>query len=718
MRWGIVLVIFLKELRESLRDRRTLIMMIGLPILLYPALSLFVGSLVQSRQASMESRTSQIAVWGNLPAPLSDHLKRHTNILLQPWLGISEVLRKDLESDTAEGLQAVAPTNSSSMKPDRSTDGEMAKDPFFIAARSLLTERKADAVLIPWPGIARALDRNGLGQVSIYSDSVRGDSREAERRLTEALRQYRRALVAEREQILDLEPGFGTGLQINNWNVAPNRRQTGLVLGSLLPFLLIVLTASSGIYAAIDLTAGEKERNTMQTLLCAPIHCSEVIGGKFLAVWSISLLAALANFASVAATTARMLPSEMNVQVGLSTYLLAFLLLIPVAFIVSAVYLAVAVFARDFKDGQNFLTPVIFLVMFPGAITLIPDLELNVWNSFIPLANIALLIKALFMGELQAELVFLTLISCVAHAGLALLLASRVFAREQILLGGHGTFSTLFSRTAPRNEDPSPALAAVVYGFLITVVFYGSLLLQDSEIITSVVVSELGFFLLPVVLLTLALGFSPRRTFALGRPTGAGLLAAVLIGGSAWTFIGGILIRLLPPPESFVKAMEKILLLRQDTPPLWTVWLVLALIPAVCEEFFFRGFILAALRRLGRWPAILISALLFGLAHASIYRLLPTLCLGVLLGWLVWKTGSISCGILAHALNNGIPLTLLNTAAQDSVADSASNPFLPWSLTLAGSAVLMIGILLLAAIPARPEDSSSPDRTSRGPIPV
>jgi len=74
---------------------------------------------------------------------------------------------------------------------------------------------------------------------------------------------------------------------------------------------------------------------------------------------------------------------------------------------------------------------------------------------------------------------------------------------------------------------------------------------------------------------------------------------------------------------------------------------------------FFRGFVLSGLRRLGLWPAVLVCALLFGLAHSSVYRLLPTFVIGLLLSWLVWKTGSIWTGVVAHALNNGIAATLV-----------------------------------------------------------
>jgi sodium transport system permease protein len=705
MRLPIVLTICRKELRETLRDKRTLILALGLPVLLYPSMSLFMATLFESRLVAQKARTSHVAVWGQSPDALLDWLRQNTNLTLEPWLGIPTGLRQELEAGTASAPPP--PTNRPSAPPAKPADPPSPGiDPFLPAARAVITERKADAVLVAWPGLAQSLDQGALGRISIYADTVRGDSTEANRRLSQSLAQFRLSVLEAREARWRLEPGFTTGLEIQAWNVAPKRRQIGELLGSILPVLLILMTASSGIYAAIDLTAGEKERNTMQTLLCAPIHYTEIIYGKFVAVWTITVIAALANFSSIAATLTRMIQPRFGLQVGWDTFALAFLLIVPVAFIVAAIYLAVAVFARDFKDGQNFLTPLLLLLTFPAGITVVPGLELTAWTAFVPLVNIALLIKTLFLGEVHLEQVFLTGSSSLAYAMLALLFATRVFAREQILLGGKDSLRSLFSHQGPRTLEPTPALALTVYGILFAAIFYGSLALQNTGLITTILVSEIGFFLLPVLLVTYAFGYEPRNSFALQRPSWQGLLAALLIGGSAWAFVGGVLIRVLPPPESFVEAMEKVFLLKEPAASPGTIWLVLALTPALCEEVFFRGFVLTGLRRFGAWRAIAITALLFGLAHSSIYRLLPTFFLGILFGCLVWRTRSLLCAILAHTLNNGIALTLLNTA-EETGERTTETMFLPWDLTLLGTAVMVAGLWLLARAP-QPDQPGSP----------
>jgi len=121
----------------------------------------------------------------------------------------------------------------------------------------------------------------------------------------------------------------------------------------------------------------------------------------------------------------------------------------------------------------------------------------------------------------------------------------------------------------------------------------------------------------------------------------------------------------------------------------------MAITPAICEELLFRGLILSGLRRYGSWPAIVISSLLFALAHASIYRLLPTFCLGLLLGHVVQRTGSIACSMLVHALNNGVAVTLTRSKSFLSQFGLDEATQVPWSITLPAIAVVVVGLLVL-----------------------
>jgi sodium transport system permease protein len=370
-------------------------------------------------------------------------------------------------------------------------------------------------------------------------------------------------------------------------------------------------------------------------------------------------------------------------------------LLLPATFTITAFFLALAMTARDAKDAGNFLGASLTLLLMPMMIVMLPGVDLNAWTAFVPMVNLSLLTKALFLGEARAETVFLTVVASLLYATLAIVCAARTFGREQILLGGRTSFLALLLPEKRRHPAPTPGLAFTMFALVLVLGYYGSLALTQAGILTAVLATQLGFFLAPVMAVAAWLKFQPAEVFSLRRPPWRGVLAAVLIGTTGWAAVGGLVMRLLPPPDSLVKALEKLVLLDDTAAPLWKLWVVIALTPAVCEELLFRGLILSGLRRYGQWPAIVISALLFALAHASIYRLLPTFCLGLLLGYIVVKTGSLYCSILLHALNNGVAVTLARS--QDFAERFGVNEAtqVPWSITLPALAVVVIGLLVL-----------------------
>ena len=704
MRSAVVLEIFRKELTETLRDRRTLTMMIALPVLLYPLLMIGFSKLQVSQREATEERTSRIALWGAAPAALREALTRGGRVVIDDASPPPEAVRRGLARGTLTRPAAGPRDAAGGSRPgepaarERDADSREPDHPVLDAARAAVTQRRVDAVLVLWPDVGPAIADAGVGSVSIYFDSVREDSLEAQSRLERSLDAYRDRLVAERERALGLKPGFARGLDVWATNVAAEARQSGQLLGLFLPFLLVTMSLLGGFYPAIDLTAGEKERGTMQTLLCAPVSPVEIVTGKYFAVWVTSLIAALANIVSLGVTVMRILPVS-SISLSLPTLALAFAMLLPVTLFITAVFLAVAAFAKDFKDGQNFLTPVYMLLAMPAGVTMLRGIELNAWTAFVPVVNIALLIKALLISEAAPDLIFLALLSSTAYAAMAVMLAARVFGREQVMLGGRESLRSLLGFERRKGEEPTPAFALTAFGLVLVLTFYGSLLLKSAGTIATVLVTEYGFFLGPTLLLVAGFGFAWKRTLALRRPPLLGLVAAVLIGSSAWAVAAGLLIRVLPPPESLVRALEQLLLLDGAPAPLWLVWLVIAITPALCEEMFFRGFVLSGLRRLGLWPAVLVCALLFGLAHSSVYRLLPTFVIGLLLSWLVWKTGSIWTGVVAHALNNGIAATLVYDKTLAATVGAGSQAYLGWKPTLVAVVVLAAGLVILRLAP-------------------
>jgi sodium transport system permease protein len=695
MRGTIVWSIYRKELTEALRDRLTLIVLIALPLVMYPLIMFGLLQFARQQAVSDHERVLKIAVWADQAQPLFDWLSRtNQRLTLERWLGAPEALRTDLAAGRLPPpplTQEVAPARPRTLGPAPPSLDEAPEDDVLRAARAVVAARQADAVVVVWPGFEAALQTHDAGRVSVYYDSVIATSDLARARLSAALGKFREQLQQERIRERALPPGFVQALNVQSGDVAPVERRLADVLGRVLPMLLILLSVTGAMVAAVDMTAGEKDRATMQTLLCAPVRPWEIVGGKFLAVWSLSLISASANLLGIGLTLGRVAAVMQIEAVSWGGWIGAMGLLLPATWTISALFVAVAVLARDVKDAGNFLGALTFVVVLPMTITLLPGVELDAWTAMAPLVNLALLIRALLTGAAPAALVFLTLLTSITYAGLALGLAARVFGREQNLLGGAFSWRDLFRRTGPRSPTPTPATVLALFPVAVVGVFHLSLSLAPYGLAATLVATQFGVLLATALLVAWGAKYSWVETFSLRFPSGRSVAGAVLIGLSASVGVGGLVLRLAPPPESFVNEMREALQFGAQPAPLWKLYLLIALTPALCEETFFRGLMLSGLRRWGPWAAIGVTALLFGLLHGSIYRLLPTFLLGLLLGYAVWRSGSLFCGFIIHGLNNGLIATLLWWGGSEAMAMKA----VPWSLILPGLALTAAGVALL-----------------------
>jgi sodium transport system permease protein len=687
MRTNLVWTIFRKEIIDSLRDRRTLVMMLGIPILLYPLVIIASAKFQESQTEAREARSSIVAVWGELPPALESRLRANKRIVLKPGLGFSDSLRNSLAS------RAFTPPDP---KPPRPATVET---PLVRAARAVTLDRRADAVILVWPDLAEASKSGGTGTISVLFDSVRPDSGKARDRLTEELQEWRRAELSRREQERGLPKGFTRAAEILSENVAHSERRSGMLLGTILCAMLLVMSALGGFYTAIDQTAGEKERGTMQTLLCAPLRPVEIIAGKFLAVCAVSLAASAANLISMGATMARVTFGFGDLQMTWSAFALALMAMVPTCITLSALYLAVAAFARDFKEGQSLLTPLMTVVLLPVIALMSPSVELSGSTAFVPIMNLALLVKAIFVGEAKADIVFLVMLASAAYAMLAILFAARVFERETIMLGGREQVRRMFDSRGTRGGAPSASWALSMFAIVMVVNFYGQMWLMQWGPLAVLSVVFVAFFLLPPAAAAIAGRYSWRETFSFRLPSVAGAVAAVLLGSTAWIVVSGLLLRLLPPPPSLARAIEDMLLIRDASVPLALLLLLAAVQPAVCEEMLFRGFIQSGLGPHGKWTAILGTAVLFGFIHGSVYRLIPATVLGLIAGYAVWQTRSILAGVLIHGLNNAILLWLARAQAI-SVTDGL---FLPLSWGVAAVVPVGAGIYFLAGLDSEKE---------------
>jgi ABC-2 type transport system permease protein/sodium transport system permease protein len=497
-------------------------------------------------------------------------------------------------------------------------------------------------------------------------------------------------------------------------------KKDGNFLAVLVPLILILMTVTGAVYPAIDLTAGERERGTLEILVAAPVPRLGLLFAKYVTVLVVAMLTALANVVMMTLTLLVMdLGPKLFGDSGLTVavVLQVFGLMLLFAAFFSAVLLTLTSFARSFKEAQAYLIPVMLVSLTPGMLVAVKsDLPLTTQLAVAPLINIVLLARDLLQQHADPLMAVVVVLSTMLYALAALALAARIFGAEGVLYSEQGSWADLFRRPAQARPTATVSGALFCLALLFTTYFLVNGLIGTWRS------ADPGLRIGLVGLATVALfaGF-PLAAVFLGRVrpvTGFQLApgrwlaypAAVLLGLSLWAFVLEIQLGLrwlgltVLGSEQEKQFAEVLASWRQLSP--FLVVLVLGGITPVCEELFFRGYLFSALRaQVGPKAAILGSALLFGLFHVvfAFDRLVPSTLLGLVLGWVCWRTGSVFPGMVLHACHNSF-LVMVSYYEAEIVGQGWFEPgksHLPVTW-LAGAAVAAILGAFLIRLASRP----------------
>lgn len=672
-----ILTILGKELRETLRDRRTLFVMIVVPVMLYPAMLVVMEQVTMFGQRRLEAD----AVGVTLVRPPAEAAR---------FFG----------ADGAISATAAA-----------AADG---------VPLDLLRRGETDAILVfpaEWTDAA-------TNEVTLLFDGTRDRSNYArnvlERRLAQWVDTLRVALVEQH----GLPASFATPVHVEHASVATPGAVGAYLLGRFLPMLLIMMTILGAFYPSIDLAAGEKERGTLEPLLTVPVHADNFVIGKFAAAALMGLTAAALNLGSMLLTfQAGILQLSavggIRFQLPASAVFTIFGVLALLAVLFSSLFLGIAVRCHSFREAQNALTPVYMVAIVPAILPLFPGLGLGYGTAVIPVAGVAFLFRDLMVGSAQAGAAVVAVMATIVYTALALAFAARSFGREEVLFGT-GADDAALRRRHPgwggiANRLPSPAAALVFAAFVGVLYFYGVRPFVRAQGEAGIMLAQLLFLAAPALLFVLVGRYAGAATLALRMPTARAMGAALLImlGGIplGWliAWLQGFVLEM---PYEFLQALQQ-MVTATDAPRL--VWLLalVAVTPAICEELVFRGVLLSGLRsRLGMVASVAGSAVVFGAFHLSFetaIRFLPTLWLGLLLGYVVWETRSILPAMLMHFVNNAVVVVLVSTPAlRDRFADPTGQP--PWLPVLIAPVLLFLGLRLLRTKRAdRTAEAGSPE---------
>lgn len=275
---------------------------------------------------------------------------------------------------------------------------------------------------------------------SFIYDATLDLSREARGRVRDAAKVLGRSIVEQRLEAHGLPPALIRPLELEEPeadDLATRSDVAMTIIGGMLPFLIIFFAFLGGMYPAIDLGAGEKERNTLETLILAPTSRTEVAIGKFLVILLASLTATFLGVLSLGLSLRHILPprlmSQLDIPIGPTAYAMVALLTIPPAAAFSGLFLAISIYARSFKEAQNYIAPLQFLLIFPALAASLPGIEMNWTLAAIPVVNVSMLFKDFLKGNVHWGYYALSLATSALFAVGCLAYAIRRFQDERVL---------------------------------------------------------------------------------------------------------------------------------------------------------------------------------------------------------------------------------------------------------------------------------------------
>jgi sodium transport system permease protein len=393
-----ILTVYRKELTDSLRDRRTLISMVVVPLLIFPVMSIgigtFVGKMVLKAQA--EVPTIMIINGDNSPRIVAD-------------------LKSDKEIE-------VVPT-----EPDYK--------------QQIIDKKIRAAVDIP-SDFDASLDRENNVDISIYDYDGDLKSGIAAQKIEKHFDALQIATVKKRLVSRNLPPALVEPFSVKRQNVAPPEKVTGAAIGGFLPYFIIILCLVGAQYPAIDLTAGEKERGTIETILTSPVPRTDIVLGKFLMVLTAALCTGVLAIISMSTSfhIAKMVLSSspevgkaLNFTIGLKAVAAVFIMVVPIAVLFSAGLLAIALMAKSYKEAQSYIAPLTILVVLPAVAGLLPGVEFNARMALVPILSTSLVCKEIVAGTYHWNYIAIIFGSTCVYAAAALFVAVSLFKREDVL---------------------------------------------------------------------------------------------------------------------------------------------------------------------------------------------------------------------------------------------------------------------------------------------
>ena len=405
LRLSRILVVMRKELIDFVRDWRTVLAMILVPLLIFPAIFIALPLFLQGEAAELSSYELTVEVQGELSDNLSAHLDDYNLIIVESDLTITESL-----SDPGDDSSRI-----------NSKQGNMT-------IHAILRLVKVDS------------NASESWNYAIISDSTNELSYEARIRTLDAVNAWEEDVInatlmqnnLTRDETFDPINWDG---DFSEADVASGGELAAMGLAMFIPLVVAMWTTTAAIQPSIDLTAGERERGTMEALLCTPTARSDLLFGKWLAVATVASVSVLGQMAGLLFAINFLTSGGLEApSISTTGVLLLLLSVILFAVFVVAIELAVAVRAHSVREAGSILGPMVLVFIGPTLFAQFVNLEgIEAWWFILPVFNITLAMREALMGIYDPMHIFMWISTSLAYAIGAIWWASKQFNREDLV---------------------------------------------------------------------------------------------------------------------------------------------------------------------------------------------------------------------------------------------------------------------------------------------
>lgn len=607
-----------KEMTEILRDKKTLIMMLVMPIILYPAMLIGI-TLGMTMLMNSQAEESQIIGYS-----------LENEAYMEPIKELYEQEKEELESEIT--FQASDQDNEETVRGETDV----------------------------WVSFT---EKEGSIQIQVDYTSTDMDSNYAEDTMQELTELYRDKIMVKNLENEGLTEDFLYPVIYEAVDSVSESESVGMYYGGMIGMLLITMIMLGAFYPAVDVTTGEKERGTLETLLTLPVTNFQMIMSKFIAVSIVACVTATVSMLAIGGSVLFLMlgvPEDMAsgvtqfpLETILSSIPVLLLALMATALFVTALCMCFCVFAKSSKEANNYMTPIMLIIMIFSMVGMVPTIELNYTYAIIPIVNVALLIKQMLSQHLDMSLALITTGINMVYSVLTIWILAKMYDSEDIMFSDGFRSFRLFQKRSDIKKGTIPATGDVIICLVVVylLMIYVGGIFSARDMLVGTMVGQIMVFVTPL-LLAWYMKTDKKELFSLKSPKLSMIPASFLL------YVGTFLVELVAVhflTKIFPESTENMSITFDEIikHSFWVVTFVIAVMPAIGEELLFRGLTLGSLNSKYKavW-AILVSSLIFGLYHGSVVKLLPTTMLGACFAYIVYKGGSIYITMALHFLNN------------------------------------------------------------------